>query len=362
MTKEGTLFVEITSESSSYGYNVPVEVRDSAMRMIKVPGYERRFELPIGLYEVSAVLEDGRLHKQLVQIKEQEETIARLGFVEDTPAPPVMTLSTEGEDYSSYERPRYTQKLEQLTDSETGYLSELPVHLIEVNGARLHKEGRRHWIFECTAELESVANALFQVGDKKVRISLPVSSQGGFPNNSCVVKVEENPSGVLVNAWISKERTIANALQNMIASGYLFKAADMAKDAVELLREKYTDPTGAALGVLILFKVGQCVRWMSWLENLARDFDWLPDGKVILAKLLYDNDTDMGRALDLAIRASSQRMLYSESYSLLLDLLRRWPEATDDMARRQAVDRLASQASNMNWGSICLSQIILEDE
>jgi hypothetical protein len=101
---------------------------------------------------------------------------------------------------------------------------------------------------------------------------------------------------------------------------------------------------------------------MSWVENLARSFDWLPDGKVIFARLLYDNESDRSQALQLAIQASAQRMLYSESYSILLDLLRRWPEATDDMARRQAVDRLASQSSYMDWGSICLSQIILEDE
>lgn len=352
--------VEILSESSSYGYNVPVEVRDSEMRLVKIPSYERRFPLPTGLYEVSAVLEDGRRHRQLVQIKEEQETIARLGFVEQSPSPVSSTFSAEATEYSSFETPRHTQDLDSYIEPEVK--TELTVQLIEVQGASLVKEGRRHWIFACSNELESVANALLQVGPKKVRISLPISPERPFPHNSCVVKVEEQPSGVMVDAWISKERTVANALQNMITSGYMFKAADMAKDAVELLREKYKDPTGAALGVLILFKVGQCVKWMSWLENLARDFDWLPDGKVILAKLMYDNDLDMDRALALAIQASEQRMLYSESYSILLDLLRRWPRATGDDARKQAVDRLSFHASYIDWESICLSQTIPEDE
>jgi hypothetical protein len=155
---------------------------------------------------------------------------------------------------------------------------------------------------------------------------------------------------------------VANALQNMMAAGYMFKAADMAKDAVGLLRDKYDDPTGAALGALILYKFGRLGSWQSWMENLVRDFDWLPDGKVMLAKLLYDADTDRDRALELAIRASSQRMLYSESYSILLDMLRRWPRAVDEMARKEAVDRLASRASYIDWESICLSQIEPENE
>ena len=360
MTKEGTLSVEIISESSSFGYGVPVEVRDGDMRLVKGPSNERRFNLPIGLYEVSAVLEDGRRHRQLVQIKEQEEAVAKLGPVEQNQAQEI-TSQVQTTDFSSYERPRYTQNLDSLTDAGPDPQTGLTIQLIEVQGASLVRQGSRHLIFACTAELDSVATALVQVGDQKVRISLPISPQGGYPNNSCVVKVEEARNGVPVIAWISKERTVANALQNMMASGYMFNAADMAKDAAGLLQDKYNDATGAALGALILYKVGRLERWMSWVENLARAFDWLPDGKVIFAKLLYDNEPDRGQALELAIQASSQRMLYSESYSILLDLLRRWPEATDDMARRQAVDRLASQASYMDWGSICLSQIILED-
>ena len=361
MTKEGTLLVKIISDSVFFGYEVPVEVRDSEMRLVEGPGNLRRFTLPIGLYEVSVVLEDGCRHRQLVQIKEQEETIAKLGLDEQTQAPEC-TSQVKGIDFASYERPHYTQKLETLSEAEPEFQTGLTVQLIEVKGAALVKEGRRHWVFECTSELDSVANALVQVGDRKIRISLPVSPEGGFPNNSCVVKVEEARAGVPVNAWISKERTVANALQNMMASGYMLKAADMAKDAVELLRDKYSDPTGAALGALILYKVGQLEKWMSWEENLMRSFSWLPDSKVLMAKLLYDDDIDRNRAFELAIQASSQRMLYSESFSILLDLLRRWPKASDDIARRQAIDRLACQTSYIDWESICLSQVNLEEE
>ena len=64
----------------------------------------------------------------------------------------------------------------------------------------------------------------------------------------------------------------------------------------------------------------------------------------------------------LAIQAGAQRMLYTESYSLLLDLLRRWPDKTDHEARYQAMDRLASTASQIDWDSICLSEVIGKEE
>jgi hypothetical protein len=359
ITSEGKLFVEIKSESMYFGYDVPVEVRDSEMRLVKGPTNERRFNLPVGLYEVSAVLEDGRKHRQLVQINEQGETIAKLGPVDD-PQASLNIAHADPESFLSYERPRLTQNLDTYTEAEVQ--TALTLQLLDVKGASLYKEGRRHWVFQCTEELAGVAYAIVLVGDRKLRISLPVSPERPFPNNSCVVKVEETHSGVLVNAWISKERIVANALQNMMASGYMLKAAEMAKDAIGLLRDKYSDPTGAALGALILYKVGTLERWLSWLENLARDFDWLPDGKVMLAKLLYDGDIDRHRALNLAVRASAQRMLFSESYSILLDLLRRWPREIDDTVRQQAADRLARQASCVDWAPICFTEVNPEEE
>lgn len=210
-------------------------------------------------------------------------------------------------------------------------------------------------------ELDAVPTALIQYGNRTFRISLPTSPERGFPENVCVVKIEETHSGARINAWIAKERTVANALQNMLASGYMVNAADLASKAVELLQYKYSDPTGAALGALILYKVGQLGTRLGWVENLARDFDWLPDGKVLLARLLFNNEADRERALDLAIKASSQRMLYTECYSLLLDMLRRWPRSINRDDRRHAVDKLATQATDVDWESICLSQVIQEE-
>jgi hypothetical protein len=257
------------------------------------------------------------------------------------------------------------QGLDSWSDDETELESE--ARLIEVNGASLFRESPGLWVFGCEMQpdLDAVPTAVIQIGDRMTRISLPINPKAGSavfnPDNSCVVKVEETRTGAHVHAWISPERTVANALQNALASGYVLRAAEVADEAVELLRDKYSDPIGAALGGLILHKVGRLEKRIRWVENLARDFDWLPDGKVMLAHLLQNDESALDRALELAIQASAQRMLYAESYSLLLDLLRRWKRESDREVRKQPTDELASVAPYIDWESICLSQVIEEE-
>lgn len=360
MTQEGKISVEVVSDSMFFGYHVPVEVRDSQLRLVTRSTSERQFPLQSGLYEVSAVLEDGRRYQQLVQVHDGQTVYVTFGSIENNQAPE-RALEAASPEIPVYHRPRYIQKMDAISDLGNESTTGVTTQLLEVTGASLLRESRLLWVFGSQTKLDAVPTALIQYGDRKFRISLPISPEHGFPENSCVVKVEETRLGVHVNAWIAKERTVANALQNILASGYLIDAADVASNALELLRDKYSDPTGAALGALILYKVGRLETWMSWMENLARDFDWLPDGKVLLARLLYNNETDRERALELAMKASSQRMLYGECYSLLLDMLRRWPRSIDRDNRRQAIDRLITQAADVDWDSICLSQVIQEE-
>ncbi len=156
--------------------------------------------------------------------------------------------------------------------------------LIEVTGANLQRQAGNSWFFKCESHLQSVATARYGDENLETQVSLPVSWDGGFPGNTCAVTVELTRSGLRANAWIAAERTVANGLQNMLSAGYVLQAAGIAETAVELLRSKYSDPTGAALGGLILQKVGRIGQWIEWVENLARDFEWLPDGKNLIGQ------------------------------------------------------------------------------
>ena len=363
----GKLSVQLTSDSMFLGRSVPVEVRDSDMCLVQQSMSARQFELPVGLYEVSAVLEDGRRHSALVQVKDGQQTPVELGAEE---ASPVLESAEEkaSTGLPRYERPRYTQKMAAESAVEPVADAAVATQLLDVSGASLLRETRTLWIFECDSTIDAVPTALFQLGEQKLQISLPISPaepdlpDWKMPCNLCAVKIEETSTGAHAEAWISPERTVANAMQNMLASGYLLHAARVADDAVELLREKYKDPVGAALGALILYKTGRLERWQSWVENLARDFHWLPDGKVILANMLFDDESNRERALNYAVEASGQRMLFTESYSMLLDLLRRWPRDADGEPRYEAMARMASFAPYIDWEIICLSHSLPEEE
>jgi hypothetical protein len=359
----GTLSVHVPSESLFLGQAIPIEVRDSGLRLVNRAASERTFDLPEGLYEVSAVLEDGRRHSTLVQVKGGERTPVELAAEPEAVAPSGVP-EPEEPSRPRYQRPRFTRSMAAAlgTAAEEGLDTAADVQLLEVHGAALTRETRTLRIFQCAPHVDAVPTALFQIGPRRLRISLPISPQQWSPSGSCAVKVERSPTGVHAHAWIAPERTVANALQNMLSSGYLLHAARVADDAVGLLRDKYEDPAGAALGALLLYKTGRLQRWESWVSNLARDFDWLPDGKVLLAQLRFEQGDDADAVLGLALKASQQRMLYAESYSLVLDLLRRWPRETSRAARQEAIERLAGDSPYIDWEPVCLSQWLPDGE
>jgi hypothetical protein len=355
----GQIDIQVRSESWFLGQVLPIEVRDGHLRLVARLERERTLDLPEGLYEVSAVLEDGRKYSTLVQVKGGKRTPVELKPEEESKTLVSMAEAADS-NVPRYRGPHYTRSTAALAEIETAGEAVSDANLLEVRGATLVRQTRTLWIFQCEPFVNVVPSALYRIDGRRLQISLPVSSDGGSPSASCVVRVERTSAGVHAHAWIAPERTVANALQNMLTSGYVLEAARVADDAVELLRAKYDDPAGAALGALLLYKVGRLQRWQSWVENLARDFPWLPDGKVLLAQILYDQEPATDAALRLALGASEQRMLYAENYSLCLDLLRRWPlekmrkEARD--AWQIAVDHLADAATDIDWDSVCLSQ------
>jgi hypothetical protein len=375
-TKFGSLHVSVESDSVYFGNNTPVEIRDASMNLVAREQSNRIFKLPEGMYQVSAVLEDGREHSRLVEVRGDENIPVQLGTRAPAPttaaaasvtvagASDVAASADSSHAYAvakssaaQLRNSRYTQKAD-APDDESSSPDESPVTataLLEVKGAKLVRQARNVWTFECVASLDAVATATLQIGERRTEISLPTSPPTMGPN-PCAVRIDESPSGAHATAWISPERTVANGLQNMVASGYLSSAASMADQASELLRDKYSDPTGAALAALILRRVGRLTRHQSWIENLARDFAWMPDGKILLATLLVDRRDSLDRALRLALEAAKQRMLYTESYSILLDLLRRWPQEGDRRACLDAIAGLAAYSPYIDWNSNCLSR------
>ena len=357
----GQLEVRVLSDLVYFGQNVPIEIRDSNMRLVQSTDRERRFSLPPGLYEVSAVLEDGREHRRFarveagseaeVEIKANEAPMAMTTFSATTKAVKVIDVATGSRAILA----RNTSGT--LLDAALRISNADPAagQLLDIYGAFLVDERQGEWILEGGNSSDNMPTATIRIGEQRTIISLPVNPLGAPMANTCTVRIEESAAGTRVTVWISPERTVANALQNMVAAGELSSAAHMADEATLLLRDKYSDPAGAVLGALILHKVGRLERLQDWVENLARDFAWLPDGRILLATLLVNQRKEMERAQELMIAASKQRPLYAESFSILLDLLRRWPGKARSAAHQAARDSLAMQSPYVDWNSLCFS-------
>jgi hypothetical protein len=351
----GQLSVDVDSTSFYFSNSSPVKIRDGMMRLIRYEENVRNFDLEPGLYQVSAVLEDGHEHKSIVEIKPGQQSSVTIRKPEELIGPDERRKKRQlFKPY--YETPNFTQKIESLDDNlDQDTLTDVDVEIFEIKGAQIVRETNMLWILNCPTEINSVAIVKLRIGDNETIISLPTSKKGSGADNYCALRIDSSPSGAIASAWISPERTVANAFQNMLASGQILPAMSMADKAIELLRYKYSDPTGAVLGALILNKFGRLAERKSWVRNLARDFAWIPDGKILFAKLKVNGRTDLDTALRLAIESSKQRILYTESYSILLDMLRRWPSEDDSAIRNEAIADLASHSPFVDWDSICLS-------
>ena len=140
----------------------------------------------------------------------------------------------------------------------------------------------------------------------------------------------------------ARGRSVARALYLMMESGKIGPGIELAKEASELLASKYADPIGAAYGGLLLHRFGALQERASWIENLAHDFDWLPDGRILLAALLSRSSkrSERDRGLEHLLQATTNLpTVFSEAFSLGVSLLRRWP---DETAAERCQERLAS--------------------
>jgi len=172
----------------------------------------------------------------------------------------------------------------------------------------------------------------------------------------CVVRLPHvnSPPVAYIAAW----RTVASTLQHMVHEHRYDEAGNVAHRARDLLLDKYNDPVAAALGAIILFRVGQLDSNEGWLRNLARDFPWLPDGRILLAGLLAARKDSASSAdsFQIAVETAGSRALFTESHSILLKLLlRRQKESGNELRRVAALSLLADQYQAIDWGALTLT-------
>jgi len=340
--KNVNLNIRVKSKFNFGGRDTKIDIRDSELILIEKLTTRREFNLPPGLYEISTFLGDGKRTSQVVEVFESQLTVINLEpDLDYQPAPP--------KDNSQF------KKIEELNQD-----NQLGLTILDEDTDFTIYSAESYWIVQHKDAMQKMPVITLEKNGSYIQASLPIS-QGHRYSVTCHVKQVLNSKYGHVEINISQSRAMAFGLECMLKSGQIIKAAEVASNALEALIEKYTDPTGATLAALILYKTRRLDDTSKkMLINLARNHDWLPDAKIILA-LYLAHTGDLDKSMKLACEASKKRILLTESFSLLFDLLRYWPDTEHNEKRNEALARLAQIAPLVVWRSMYLTTTVNGD-
>lgn len=170
------------------------------------------------------------------------------------------------------------------------------------------------------------------------RLSVAVTSRDIDP----AVRLGGDPSAAIVADYV------AGGMPERIAA-----IADLGRT---MLLEKRQHPLAAALGAYALLRLNETERMRDWPMNLARWYDWLPDGEVIAGELVHrrgDEAAALGRFCEAVRRGPP---VFTDGLSILTSRLRSLVkrEQFADGAG-EALDKVLDWGSYADLSSLCLS-------
>jgi hypothetical protein len=328
MNESGLLSIRVEDHSSWLSQNLPFVVRDASLAVVgRGRAGAPAMSLPVGLYSVEAVTPRGRAVQELVRV---------------SPATPAVVVVTED-----------SGRIADDWDVSVGAGAEL----IDTDACKLLFEGGGSWTFGPDQVLTTVPTASFRVGDREWIASLPLNPQGHDDDETtCRVELDADGAQPQLGVRFSAGRRVGRAVDGLLRHDEVMAGAELLDQAAWLLLDKYSDPSAATLGGLTLHRFGRLRQRQSWIENLARDFAWIPDGRILLAALLMNDDdaAEQARGLELLVGATEGRPLYTDGLALATDLLRRWPSTERAAERTERLERLAEYSCVTHWNSVPL--------
>lgn len=346
-----TLTVRFDSASQLLKTLLRAEVRDGALRLVGTAQHGMPLRLAPGLYRIDAVLDDGTALQRVVVLDEgQQEQITLVKARQPVAASPSRSAVDEGYESMLPEAP--------AIGIPAAHDGAHPLDLSTVDGARATHVAPGHWSFR--TDDRGAATAVFANATRRWTISLPVLTGGQVSSaqpDECTVRIEGPAHARMPVARIASWRTVASSVQEMLLQFRIEQVLAIADEATTALAAKYSDPAGAALGALLLYRVDRLAPLRSWLDNLARSFPWLVDARILQAGLAArSSDTaQRARGLELLLDGTTERALFTESHSLRLHLLRRWPDEARSAERDAALDASADRYPNVDWSALTLT-------
>ena len=339
MSRLGQLQVRVENKSYFLSQNLPYVVRDASMAFVAqgTVGEKGIEDLPEGYYSVEVITSSGAPQTNLVRI--QADTVAEVVIDDDEPDDAIRE-----------------ERYEPVSPPVDEAIRRARLVAMELCTARESKSG---WTFTPNADLTGVPTAQFSLGgDHDWVISLPLNPEGREQElreaRVAFEQTADRPPSPVVR--FSKHRRVSRMLDGVVRHRTV-AAAGLLDEAAGLLLYKYDDPPAAALGGLTQFTYGRLRERQGWIENLARDFTWLPDGQILCAALLMDDNdqTERARGLEMLLSATTARPLYTDGLSLASNLLRRWPDTGSSEARVQRLSFLSDFSCTARWDDVMLT-------
>lgn len=324
----GAINIVVDSKLNFAGGDTKIKIRDQRLRLY-LTTTPKKVLVPPGIYELSTVKDDGQAISQIVQVSEDEKTEVKF-FLKTEAGPDARLLD---EDFVYFKSPA----------SSSPKTSE--VELVDItHGAQIHMKDDR-WVIRQENPMEQLTSATFITEKGEVVVNLPVSGGNHFRSMWCQVFSNREDNFTYPKIKIAPTRTIASSMEQMLDSGRIFYASQVALNSMKALLDRYPDPTGALLGVIALFKVGRLYPHKKWLQDFNSRYEWLPDGKIFLALILAESENDERSAIELIKVAAHQKILYSDSFSVLLSLIRTLP------VERSQFEAIFNMAALIDWRS-----------
>jgi hypothetical protein len=337
---EGRLYVGFTGPSIFLGDHLPVEIRDAKNQLVTRTQGHVDLPLPAGLYVVDATLPGGKHHSEVVQV------------IADTPTSVVLG-GDEGAEMDVFVSAAGTEPISSQPEDAPA------VVLLDHQACVPSDQSGAKWKFEPEpgAMLMEAPWARFGIARTTVTASLPLNPAGEPERTGCAVRFVRRGERTRVDVSFVRKRRVASTLEGLVKSADVVSTGTLFSNAEDVLFYKYRDPAAAALGALTLHRIGRLPEHAGWVENLARDFRWIADGRVVLAALLANNADRAERERGLAelLSAAPQRPLFADGFALLLQLLRSWPDESSAEVRRAALSALPVDPATVDWSAMALT-------
>lgn len=364
-----------SSEESTTEASATFVVKDDKFSEVDRGTLGAPLSLPPGLYSVETFAPSGAQLSQLVRV--EKGTLAEVQLEEAAPSASNRSRPTArrgGRSHRSLKAISREELGDSLVDARAdsdllaalppgGLLAEPaesePVTIDTGHGWLSAVTTDTGWRFTPKDTIDAVPVVRVIRGEQAWDVSLPLNPAGYDLTRDCTIDLIDVPADSTATPFvvgIPAERGVAHFIEGQLNRSTLSADTSALDEATTLLRSKYDDPAAAALAGLTLNRFGLLLERAEWVENLAGDFDWLTDARILLAALLRDDEqrTKRDRGLRMLLTAATERPLYADGLSLALDLLQRWPDDGEAATRTAAIAAYGSLAAYTDWSSVSL--------